>query len=115
MPTLDEVRRIALALPEATESGHFGAPSFRVDKKIFAVLREERRVTLKLDPEDQHNLVAGHPGVVAPVTGPGRRSESAGRQGWTFLRYDLADEALVANLLRLAWSGVAPKRLPTRS
>ena len=111
MATDHDVRRIALSLPEATESHHFDAPSFRVNKKIFAVLRESGRVTIKLDPEDQHNLVEGHPGVIEPVSGQGGRVASAARAGWTFVRYDLCDETRLTNLLRLAWSGVAPKKL----
>jgi hypothetical protein len=111
MATRDEVSRIALSLPQTTQSDHFDAPSFRVNKKIFAVLRAANRLTIKLDPEDQHNLVAGCPGVIEPVSGEGARVLSAARAGWTFVRYDLCDEARIEELLRLAWSGVAPKRL----
>jgi hypothetical protein len=109
----DDVRRIALSLPGTTESDHFNAPSFRVNKRIFAVLREADRATIKLDPEDQHNLVEGHPGVIEPVSGKGARVANAGRAGWTFVRYDLCEESQVASLLRLAWSTVAPKTLLT--
>lgn len=34
--TLAQVRRLALALPEAAEAPHFDYASFRVRKKIFA-------------------------------------------------------------------------------
>ena len=52
----DDVRRLALSLPGASESDHFNAPSFRANKRIFAAPREADRVTIKLAPEDQHNL-----------------------------------------------------------
>ena len=65
----------------------------------------------ELDPEDQHNLVEGRPGVVEPIFGKGNRALNAARMGWTFVSHDLCDEDEMANLLRLAWSGVAPKRL----
>ena len=111
MATLEDVRRLALTLPESSESDHFAAASFRVNKKIFAVLREPGRVTIKLDPEDQHNLAAGHPGVIEPYRGKGVRESRAGLNGWTFVRYGACDLGLLASLLRLAWSGVAPRRL----
>lgn len=101
-----EVREWALALPEAVEVDHFGAPSFRVAGKIFATLREEpARLMVKLDPEDQRNLTEGHPGIIAPVPG------YWGRKGATFVDFEQADVELLRSLLHLAWSGVAPKRL----
>jgi hypothetical protein len=106
MVTHDDIRRLALALPEAYEADHHGMPSFRVGKKIFATLRTaEPKMMVKLDPEDQHNLAEGHPGVIDPVPG------YWGRQGSTFVMFDRCDEAMVASLLKLAWAGVAPKRL----
>jgi hypothetical protein len=107
--TRDDIRRLALALPEAAEADHHGIPSFRVAGKIFCTLHlETPRMMVKLDPEDQANLVAGHPGVVEPVPG------YWGRKGSTFVLHERADETLVAALLRLAWAGVAPKRLRER-
>jgi hypothetical protein len=102
----DAVRTLALALPEAAEADHHGFPSFRVAGKIFATLRRDpARLMVKLDPEDQRNLSEGHPGVIMPVPG------YWGRKGSTFVDYEVADEALLRTLLRLAWSGVAPKPL----
>ena len=73
MTTRDDVARIALSLPQTTAADHFAAPSYRVKGKAFAILREEGRVTLKLDPEDQANLAPARPGVVEPVSGDGAR------------------------------------------
>ena len=105
MLTRDDVRRIALAQPEAVEADHFGMPSFRVAKKIFCTIHapEHRRAMLKLDTEDQHNLADGE--SIVPVPG------SWGQKGSTFVYFEKVDEALLANLMRLAWSGVAPKKL----
>ncbi len=102
----DAVRRLALALPEATEADHHGIPSFRVGKSIFCTIHlAQPRAMMKLDPEDQHNLAEAHPGVVEPVAG------YWGRKGSTFVWLERADEALIALLLELAWTQVAPKRL----
>ena len=106
MASYDDVRRLALALPEALEVDHFGSPSFRVKGKIFATLGETAdRLTLKLDPEDRHNLMAAYPGVIEPVEG------YWGRSGWTLVDFAGCGEELVASLLKIAWARVAPKRL----
>ncbi|MGH7880543.1 MAG: MmcQ/YjbR family DNA-binding protein [Candidatus Binataceae bacterium] len=101
-----DIRVIALALPEAVEADHHGFPSFRVAGKIFCTLREDRPLMMvKLAPEDQHNFVQAHGGIVEPVPG------YWGRKGSTYVDTSAADEALIATLVDLAWAGVAPKRL----
>jgi hypothetical protein len=102
----DEIRRLALALPEAVEADHHGMPSFRVAGKIFCTIHQDRpRMMVKLNPEDQANLAAGHPGVVEPVPG------YWGRKGSTFIAYERADAGLIATLLKMAYANVAPARL----
>lgn len=104
MASPDDIRRLALALPEAVEADHHGMPSFRVRGKIFSTLHlAQPRVMVKLDPEDQHNLSEAHPGVIEPVPG------YWGRKGSTFVWYEQADEALIDMLLAMAHAGVAPK------
>jgi hypothetical protein len=110
MITRDEVRRIALTLPEVTETGHFSAPAFSVAGKMFAVLREEGRVTLRLELEDQINLIALQPEQFLRVQG-GARNDRAGREGWTYCAYETCNPSDTGRALRLAWSSVAPKRL----
>jgi hypothetical protein len=106
MASFDSTRAMALALPEAVEMDHHGFPSFRVGGKIFATLRREpAKLMVKLDTEDQRNLAEGHPGIIAPVPG------YWGRKGSTYVDYAEVDDELLASLLRLAWAGVAPKRL----
>jgi len=100
------VRQTALALPQSVEQDHHGIPSFRAGGKIFATLRfDPPRLMVKLDPEDQRNLCAGHPDIIEAVPG------YWGRKGSTFVVYERCDAPLVEALLRLAWSGVAPRRL----
>jgi hypothetical protein len=41
MPTAAEIRKSALALDGVTEVDHFGRPSFRTKKRIFAVIRPD--------------------------------------------------------------------------
>ena len=106
MLTRDDVRRIALSMPGAYEEAHFELTSFRVAKKIFCTMGEDRPpIMLKLDPEDQANLVADDPERIEPVPG------YWGRKGSTFVRFETLDQARLAQLMRLAWATVAPKRL----
>lgn len=109
MPSLEAVRALALEFPEAVEADHHGFPSFRVSGKIFATLKREPPVLMiKLESEDQHNLCAAHPDLITPVPG------YWGRKGSTWASYERADESLIRDLLRLAWSRAAPAR-PVRS
>jgi hypothetical protein len=106
MATADDVRRLALSLPESVEAGHHGIPSFRVRGKIFCTIHTATpRMMVKLDPEDQRNLAEAHPGVVEAVPG------YWGRKGSTFVAYKRADAALIRTLLDMAWTNVAPAKL----
>ena len=105
MTTPDDIRRLALALPEAAEADHFGMPSFRVRGKIFCTLHQDQpRLMVKLEAEDQRNLAEGHPGVVEPVPG------YWGRKGSTFVAYERADAALIGQLLAMAYANVTTRR-----
>jgi hypothetical protein len=105
MATEDDVRAIALALPEAAEAPHFHLTSFRVRGKIFATLGADRPLMLKLDPEDQANLAAGDPDRIAPVPG------AWGRQGSTFVSFESFSPEALRPLIAMAWARAAPKRL----
>jgi hypothetical protein len=41
MTTAADVKKFAMSLPGATEVDHFGRPSFRTKKRIFAVIRPD--------------------------------------------------------------------------
>ena len=106
MLTHADVRAIALRLPEAYEAPHFESASFRVGKKIFCTMGENGAgIILKFAPEDQHNLSAGDPDHIKPVAG------YWGRSGWTEVAFASLERDPFANLVRMAWAGVAPKRL----
>lgn len=107
----DDIRRLALALPQVHEADHFGVPSFRVKGKSFASQgRAGPALIIKFEPDDQANLILVHAGVIERVTG-GTRETRAGAAGWSVLHYEACDAGMVERLLKLAWSGVAPPRL----
>ena len=100
-------RRIALSLPEATESSHMGHPDFRVRNKVFASLGApgENWGTVKLTPEQQEVLVKAEPGIFKPAAG------AWGRRGWTQVRLAAVDGTTLESALTMAWRNTAPKAL----
>lgn len=105
-----DFRRLALALPDAEESSHMGAPDFRVGGHIFATLahRDQGYGNLMLSPEQQSALVAEAPEIFVPVAG------GWGRNGATHVRLEAADEATLAGALHMAWKRRAEKNRAAR-
>lgn len=102
MVTNDQVRRMALALPETEEHDHWGHPGYRVGEHIFCVLwPQERIVVLKLSRDEQHALLAMDPYTFTV--------DQWAEQGWTKIllkgitRNDLEEQ------IELAWRQFASK------
>ena len=105
MVTSDTLRGWALELPEATEEETWGAATFRVRNKIFAILRaEDGVVTLKASKTDRAELIAGDARTyrIAPHTG---------RFGWVQATLASADPTEVRSIVLEAWRRTAPKRV----
>ncbi len=104
MTKVSDVRRLALALPEAHEADHHGFPSFRVEDKIFATLPDDEHLHVMLDQEETREAVDLDPLAIEELMWG---KKLAG------VRVALAevDRALVAELLRKAWRRKAPRRL----
>lgn len=99
-------RRLALSLPDTSESSHMGHPDFRVRGKIFATLSADPSWGMvKLSPEQQERIVDAEPEAFVPVKG------AWGRRGCTNVRLEVAGEDLVHRALKLAWRNNAPNRL----
>src|SRR5712671_2572126 len=99
MATPDDLRSLALALPESAESSHFGQPDFRVRGKIFASLepKEGMLATLKFAPELQAMLLAGKPEAFTAAAG------YWGRVGWTRLHLKRLKRAELVSLVEESW------------
>lgn len=63
MVTENDVRRVALSLPETTEKPSYGTPGFRVKDKLFARIREEGDVLVVwvAGEEEKRGLVESEP------------------------------------------------------
>jgi hypothetical protein len=107
---LERVRRICLALPEATEQEAWGEPTFRVRKKLFAMFADNHhrdgRVALWCNAPlgVQEILVRSEPEkyFAPPYVGP---------KGWIGLVLDRCDDAEIESNVVQAYCMVAPKKL----
>jgi predicted DNA-binding protein (MmcQ/YjbR family) len=104
--TFDDVRRIAMALPEAEERITWDVDiTFRVRDKIFAMGGPGgSHASIKSSPDRQAELVDLDPETFAP-------SAYVGRFGWVTVDLARVDEPLLEDLLRDAWRRTAPKKL----
>lgn len=104
MMSQDELRRLALALPEVVEQDHHGRPSFRVAGRIFATLWDETHMNVMLDEAGIRTAVENEPAVCEELWW-GKRLRGA--------HVDLArvDPELASELLADAWEHMALRRL----
>jgi hypothetical protein len=62
MPDAEDVRRIALSLPDTTEKIAWSMPTFRVAGKMFATLpEEETSIAVRCPKEERDELVLSEP------------------------------------------------------
>jgi hypothetical protein len=106
MATFADVRRLALALPEAEEVVTWGTDlTFRVRGKIFAITGEGADgVSIKATLDAQEDLLALDPKTF-------KKAAYTGRFGWVDVRLAGVDEPMLRQLLENAWRQTAPKRL----
>ncbi|MEO3804084.1 MmcQ/YjbR family DNA-binding protein [Nonomuraea sp. B1E8] len=106
MVTEDDVRRLALTLPETTEKSMYGTPAFYVRGKWFARIREEGDVLVLPVPaeEDKAGLIAAEPAKF--FTTPHYDGHAI-----VLARFGAVDAEEMGELLTEAWRLRAPKRL----
>jgi hypothetical protein len=92
----DQARECALELPDTVEQDHHGRPSFRVSKRIFATLWDDRHMNVMLDEPGIRTAVAGHPRECSEVWW-GKRLAAVR------VDLDLAELGLLRELLEDAW------------
>ena len=85
MPTVADVRRIALSLPETSEQETWCDTTFRVRGKIFGIFGpDETGVSVRASLDDQAVLVASEPSTFRPSAYTGATAGSR----WTYRRFD---------------------------
>lgn len=106
MLSLQAARKAALSLPEVEEKSHFNIPDFRVKKKIFASIHEDKKyMMVKLSPVDQSVFCSYDKNIIFPVPG------GWGRQGATFIDLRKVKKEMFLDALTTAWKNVAPAKL----
>lgn len=112
---LARLRKACLALPEAHEVEAWGAPTFRVRNRIFAMYaapenhhgRERASVWVKAKHVTQDLLMRADPDryFAPPYVGP---------KGWVGAHLDNAEWDALRDLLHDAYRMIAPKRVAAR-
>jgi hypothetical protein len=107
MATEEDVRRVALSLPEVTEKPWFNTPGYRVKDKSFLRIRSEAEgglVVFVADLAEKEMLLASD---------PGKFFTTPHYDGYAYILVRLArvDPAQLLELLEDAWRISAPKRL----
>lgn len=107
MATIDDLRRIALDLPEAEEGTHFGLVSFKVhDTGFVGLLKSETHALASVPKAEAEDLAADDPATFEPVW----RNDGAIFVGVRVGLDRIAAERL-AEVVGHAWRHRAPKRL----
>lgn len=99
---IDNIRSLALKLPEVTEEVTWGDVNFRVRKKIFC-FPAETGMTVKADPEELEALLGDE---------RFERAAYVGRFGWVTMTVN-GDPDLdeIEELILTSYCQVAPKKL----
>ena len=102
----EELRALALALPEVEESSSYGRPAFKVRKKMIACRRQDDPavLVLRVDMAEQELMIRARPEAffITPHYA-----------GWPYVlvRLDEIEADELGELLTDAWLIQAPKRL----
>ena len=100
-----QIRQLALALPQATEAPHFDYASFRIGTKIFATMPPgEAFLHVFVDEADRAPLVDLQPEAYQAL-------QWGEKVVGVKVMLARADAATVGHLLRQSWLRKAPKRL----
>lgn len=104
--TFDDVRAIALALPQVEEGTSYGTPAFRVRKRLIARLHQDgEALVVKVDPQEREALLATTPDVFFTTV------HYLEEPQWVLARLALADPGELRELIVEAWRRVAPPRI----
>lgn len=106
MISIDAARQLALSFDETEEMPHFEKTSFRIRKKIFLTIDEEKKLAcVMLSPEDQDVFNSLQPMIVYPVP------NKWGLKGATYVDLRKVGKAILKDMLTRAYCKIAPPAL----
>ncbi|MBL0371056.1 MmcQ/YjbR family DNA-binding protein [Rhizobium sp. KVB221] len=100
--THDEFAALALSLPGAVESAHFGTRDFRAPR-IFATLPAPNRAALNFLPDQQALMGEVYGALFAAIP------NKWGTRGWTHLHLKDCPHDVAESALTMAWKNVQPR------
>jgi hypothetical protein len=106
--TTASIRKLALSLPGTTEVDHFGRPSFRTAKRIFAVVRPDG-LNLMVPDERKEFLFQAAPDMFVKTMW--------GKRSYMIVQLDKIGKAELEALIREAHAAAMPpakRRLPAK-
>jgi hypothetical protein len=102
--TVEAARLLALGLPGCAEGPCYGTPGYRVNGKLFARLKDDATMVVGIDRDTREALLEANPSAFF-VTDHYRPYD------WMLVRLAAVTGDELEDMLRLAWSRKAPKRL----
>jgi hypothetical protein len=107
--TYEDVRAIALALPNVEEGTSYGTPALKVKGKLFVRLREEPdSLVIKMPFDQREGLMAEDPEAYY-ITDHYRDYE------YILLRMSKVPRGALGELLQIAYRSAMPKKAPPRA
>jgi hypothetical protein len=106
MATWDDVRKLALALPEAEDSTTYGKPAFKVAGKTFAweSPHEQGALVLRCDPGERPLMIEAQPETFFATP-------HYDGYPMVLVHLDHADTEALADRIEESWLIAAPKKL----
>jgi hypothetical protein len=102
--TYEDVRKLALKLPNVEEGTSYGTPALKVKKKLFVRLKEEGDVIVLKMPFDQREAMMAEAPEKFFIT------DHYLNYGWVLVRLTKVSESEMRDLLNVAHREALPKK-----
>ena len=105
MATGEDLRRMALALPDTTEAPHFDRAAFKVARIYVTLAADGRTANFMFSPEEQALKCLTAPDAFAAIP------NGWGKRGATTATLANLTPAELESALKTAWEGALPRKV----